>query len=340
MTSPSQYVIYYVVPLHQSGDAKLYANQAVAQQEKRIQDFLKSHTDSTVVKTFIESGDNFRYRHKWPELEAAIECCLDNQAHLLIPEIKNLTHNESFSTHILRLINGHTSEEHDYRSFNGEIFCCDQPFINKENFAAIAEHAKQQKMLHGQLIRAGLSRTTAKSGNPHALDVITKVNKPKIENAIIFALMLEPVIMEYRARGLSQRKMVSTLNEEGFTAPEGGHWVLSQLQKVLDRIKLNEIALGLEPKFREFKTQGLNPAQIAKTLNDSSHRCPTGESWTEESVQKVQDRISRIQEIIRFYKLAVELIPIIQKYNIDELTESAFTNELQQAGIVHPWGHA
>lgn len=340
MASPAQFVVYYAVPHHSSGEAKLYANQAIAQQEKLIQDFLKSRGESTVVKTFIESGDNFRYRHRWPELEAAIEYCLDNQANLLIPEIKHLTHNEHFSTQILRLINGHQSEEHDYRRFDGDIFCCDQPYITKDNFAAIAEHAKQQKMLHGQLIRAGLSRTSAKSGNPHALDLITKVNKPKIENAIVFALMLQPVIMDYRAKGLSQRKMVNTLNEEGFTAPEGGHWVLSQLQKVLERIKLNELAMELEKRFRDFKAQGLNSTQIAKILNESNQRSPAGDGWTEESVQKIQDRISRIHEILNFYKLAVGLIPILEKYNIDELTDSAFMNELQKAGITHPWGHA
>ena len=36
--------------------------------------------------------------------------------------------------------------------------------------------------------------------------------------------------------------MVKYLNDEGFTAPEGGRWVLSQLQKVLERVKLNELA--------------------------------------------------------------------------------------------------
>lgn len=321
------YVVYYLVPLHQSQSNS--ANQALTLQEKRTSEFLKTKPDTQVLKTFVEACDNVRYRHRWPELEAAITFCLENKANLLIPEIKNLTHNESFSKHVLQLVQA-----------NLEIHCCDQPFINKDNFSALAEHAKQQRMLHGQLIRAGLSRTTAKSGNPHALDVITKVNKPKIENAIVFALLLQPVVAEYRHRGLSQRKMVSALNDEGFTAPEGGHWVLSQFQKVLDRIKCNEVAIQLEKTLKEYHEKNVSEVDIAKALNDGHTPCPFSQFWTLEAVSKVEERIQKIKEIVHFYELAAELLPIIEKYHVDELTERTFHQELKQAGIIQPWGHA
>lgn len=323
--SALNYVVYYVVPLHPTGDTQLYANQAIAQQEKRVQDFLKTHLPNNVAKTFIESGDHFRTRHKWPELEAAIEYCLSHQAELLIAEISHLTHNESFAEHILKLI------QHER-----QLFCCDQPYITKDNFQGIAEHARQQKMLHGQLIRAGLSRTLARSGNPHALDIISKVNKPKIDNAIIFAILLQPVIADYQARGLSQRKMVQTLNEEGFTAPEGGHWVLSQLQKVLERIKLNKVAFDLDNQFKLYRRQGLSPTECAEKLNEVKKPCPFAEAWTAEQVVKVQERISRIEDIIKFYSLVIALSPIIEKYRIDELTEERFVNEIKAMGI--NWG--
>ena len=38
--------------------------------------------------------------------------------------------------------------------------------------------------------------TSAKSGNPNAAEVISKVNKPKIDTAIVFAFLLEPIIIE------------------------------------------------------------------------------------------------------------------------------------------------
>lgn len=322
----TDFVVYYVVPLHPTGDTKLYASQTIAQQEKRVQDFLRTHPGS-VVKSFIESGDHFRTRHKWPELEAAIEHCLSHQADLIIAEINHLTHNESFANHVLKITKS-----------GRQLFCCDQPYINKENFQGIAEHAKQQKMVHGQLIRAGLSRTLARSGNPHALDVISKVNKPKIDNAIIFAILLQPIIAAYHAKGLSQRKMVQALNEEGFTAPEGGHWVLSQLQKVLDRIKLNQVAFDLDHQFKLYRGQGLSPSECADKLNEAKKPCPLGDAWTQENVLKVQERISRIEEIIKFYSLVIALSPIIEKYRIDELTEQRFVSELKEIGI--NWGNS
>ena len=323
--SSMQYVAYYVVPLHQSGDTKLYASQAIAQQEKRVQDFMKTRQEGSVVKTFIESGDHFKTRHKWPQLEAAVEYCLSQQANLVIAEINHLTHNEYFSQEVMKLVQN-----------SREIFCCDKPYITRENFQGISEHAKQQKMMHGQLIRAGLSRTFAKSGNPHALDVITKVNKPKIDNAIIFAVLLQPVIIEYQSKGYSQRKMVEMLNQEGFTAPEGGHWVLSQLQKVLDRIKLNQSAFDLENQFKLYRGQGLSPSECAEKLNEVKQPCPMGGLWTQENVLKVQERISRLHDIVKFYSLVIAIAPIIQKYSVDELTDPVFANELKEAGI--NWG--
>jgi hypothetical protein len=323
--STNTYVAYYVVPLHQSGESKLYASQAIAQQEKRVQDFMKSQPQGSVIKTFIETGDHFRTRHKWPELEAAVDYCLSNHANLVVAEINQLTHNEYFSGHIMKLVQA-----------SKDVFCCDQPFINKDNFQGISEHAKQQKMIHGQLIRAGLSRTFAKSGNPHALDVITKVNKPKIDNAIIFAVLLQPVIAEYQSKGYSQRKMVEALNEEGFTAPEGGKWVLSQLQKVLDRIKLNQSAFELENQFKQHRSQGLSPSESAEKLNENKLPCPMGAQWTQEAVLKVQERISRLHDIVKFYSLVIAIAPIIQQYRVDELTDPVFKNVLQQSGI--HWG--
>jgi len=335
MTQVRQYVAYLIMPARHGGQM-LFSNQAMAIQEKRVQEFITAN-QKTLLKTFIEMGENHRHRHRWPELEAAVDYCLEHQANLIIGELKNLTHNEAFSKQILRLIGeGRLKSDITPNEFCGEIYCCDQIRVNCSNFAVLVEHAKQQKKMHGDLIKAGLSRSTAKSGNPHASDVISKVNKPKIDNAIVFALMLQPIIDDYHQRGLSQRKMVETLNEEGFTAPEGGHWVLSQLQKVLERIKMNETALSLEKKFMEYRTRQIDDAAIAEALNKVDIPSPKGKAWDVDAVEKVSERIKQINDIIRFNEFVIELMPIIEKYHIDELTEDLFANELQMAGITLP----
>lgn len=337
-TEHQSYVAYLIAPPHKANTSQgEFANQVIASQEKRIQEFIHSHSNSAIVKTFIETGESNRHRHRWPELESAVTYCLTEQAHLIVGEMRNLTHNEAFTKQILRLI-GEKRLKTDISSqqFIGQIYCCDQPFIKNTNFVALVEHAKQQKKLHGQLIKAGLSRTSAKSGNPHATDVISKVNKPKIDNAIVFALMLQPVISEYQLQGFSQRKMVNMLNDEGFTAPEGGHWVLSQLQKVLERIKMNEAALTLEKQFLEYRARDYDDTTIAQMLNKLGIPAIKGDSWTVESIEKVSERIKQIHDIIRFNEFVIELMPVLEKYHIDELSEGVFAQEIQLAGIALP----
>lgn len=333
MITSHLYVAYYIAPTRRT-TTMLFSNQTISLQEKRVQDFIKEQPERKLLRVFIETIDNQRHRHRWPELEAAISYCLENRANLIIAEIRNLTNNEAFAKQVLRLLGEKRLKTDPAASdFIGEIYCCDQPFIKSDNFIALVEHAKQQRQIHGQLIKAGLSRTNAKSGNPHAFDVISKVNKPKIDSAIVFALMLQPVITEYRLRGYSQRKMVSALNEEGFTAPEGGHWVLSQLQKVLDRIKMNEAALTLEKQFLEYTARQFDNEQIASQLNKLDVPSPKGKNWTAEVVEKVSERIKQLHDIMRFNEFVIELMPILEKYHIDELTEELFASELQHAGV-------
>lgn len=318
-------VVYYHVPMHPGHDKGLQAHQAIAQQEKQLQTFLALHPEFTIIKTFIET-EHHRARQHWLQLKEAIAYCHQYGAHLIIAQIGNVIQNEAFSSVVLSLFSTPTP-------FVGTLYCADQPHINSENFRAICTHAQEQKRAHGQLIRAGLYRTSARSGNPNALEMIRKVNKPKIENAIIFAVLLQPVIHAYQARGLSQRKMVDALNAEGFTAPEGGHWVLSQLQKVLERMKLNEIAFTLATTFQTHRAQGLDPSASAEKLTTEGTLHPLGEAWTADSVLKIEERIARLEDIIKFYTLTIRLSPIIEKYRIDELTETILLNELKEHDI-------
>ncbi|MBS0286319.1 MAG: hypothetical protein JSR17_03435 [Proteobacteria bacterium] len=327
---------YIINPTRSHSAQVLFSNQSLALQEKRIQEYV-SQNPGTILKTFTETGDENRHRNRWPVLEEAVSFCIEKGAILLIGELRNLTNNESFSKQILRLMGEKRGKnEPSAEVFSGNFYCCDQPFIVKENFIALVEHARKQRELHGQLIKAGLSRTTAKSGNPHASDVISKVNKPKIDNAIVFALMLQPVINNYRLKGYSQRRMVVALNEDGFTAPEGGQWVLSQLQKVLERIKFNESALNLEKQFIEYRARKMSDSNIAELLNKLGVPSPHGKSWSDDCVDKVSERIKQLHDIIRFNEFVIELMPIIEKYHTDELTEEVFSQELKMIGVNIP----
>lgn len=333
MSTPENFVAYIVVPPRRNSTQFVFSQQALDSSKKRIDEFMQSHPNGKLLKTFIELGENHRPKVPFAELQNAISYCLESRAHLVVAEIKNLTSNESFAKHIFHLI---TPKKDANDSFISEIYCCDQPFIKKDNFEALVEHAKQQKEIHGQLIKAGLKRTTAKSGNPHASEVISKVNKPKVDSAIIFALMLQPIILDYRMKNYSQRQMVAALNQEGFLAPEGGHWVLSQLQKVLDRMKLNELALTLESQLKEYQNRKYDNQQIAQSLQALSVPTLKGPEWTTEMVEKVLERTKQLHEIIDFNDFVIELIPILRKYHVDELTDEILANELLQLGVNIP----
>src|SRR5437868_14696062 len=96
---------------------------------------------------------------------------------------------------------------------------------------------------------------------------------------------------------------------------------------------MNESALSLEKRFQEFQETHLKDNEIMDTLNKLGIPPPKGKCWTEGCVQKVSERIRQIHDIIRFNEFVMELIPLLEKYPIDKLTEEVFTKELHQAGV-------
>lgn len=325
-----RYITYIVAPPPKPASHVLFTSDELALQERRIHHFLQE-TPGELCGTFVEDSPqgSCRHRSRWPELTQAIKACLDHQAHLLIGEIRNLTQNDAFATLIQNFLA--KSENQPL-----QIYCLDQPYITRLNFQAIVEHTREQRKYHGKLIKEGLERAHAHPGNPHAAEVINQVNKPKIDNAIAFSLLMMPIIFDYQQNHYSQRKMVDMLNLEGYTAPEGGQWVLSQLQKVLTRIKINEVALALEKQFLKFQEKDLEPEIIAEELNQQRIMPPKGKQWNSALVEQVQTRIQQIHDIIRLNELIIELKPLIEDYHIDNFNADLLQNEFEKVGILLP----
>ncbi len=337
MSESTLYVTYYVAPQQKSGlrrtDTVNASHRGIFRtsapgfsstpepihQHKTVQDFLANQNPrGEIIDSYTEIPET-RRSAKWPQLQKAIEICRQRGATLLILELGTLASNESFTQVLL--------------ASNISFHCLDQPFVNQTILEALSKHAEVQRKLHGKLIREGLKLTSAKSGNPNAAEVISKVNKPKIDTAIVFALLLQPIIQDYRKKGYSQRQMVKALNEEGFTAPEGGKWVLSQLQKVLDRVRLNEIAGELKPTLEELSKQSFSLAQIADSLNAKGLIPLKSPVWDESQVKKLQDRILQIQDITFINRFVLNLLPVLHEYRNRRLSPLEILMEFQQAGI-------
>jgi len=325
------FVNYYVAAQQRSGnyvDSNVHSlfpvtnteeNRSMELQRLATKDFLETkHLPNEVIETCVEPLENKR-TSKWPQLERAIKLCKERGAKLLIAELGTLTSNDAFTKILL-----------DSRV---EFHCCDQPFVNQNILEALHQHAQVQRKLHGKLIREGLKMTSAKSGNPNAAEVISKVNKPKIDTAIVFAFLLQPIIADYRRKGFSQRQMVKTLNDEGFTAPEGGKWVLSQLQKVLDRVRLNEIVTECKPLLTELTAQQLTTAEIAEQLNKHGVHSLKRTTWDETQVKKILLRLEQIRDIELINRFVLDLIPLLHEFRRQQLTTTAILQHFETAGL-------
>lgn len=311
--------MYNIAPQQKGSENSNNENPASASQEslhKSAIEFLDARQPrAELVGTYTEIPEN-RRNAKWPELQKALEICRQKGASLLITKLGTLASNELFTQTLL--------------ASNVAFHCLDQPFVNQTILEALSKHAKVQKNLHGQLIREGLKMTSAKSGNPNAAEVISKVNKPKIDTAIVFAFLLQLIIQDYRRKGHSQRHMVKTLNEEGFTAPEGGKWVLSQLQKVLDRVRLNEIASKLKDLSTDWEKNALSHREIADALNAQTITPLKPPHWDESQVKKLQDRIQQIKEITLINQFVLDLLPLLHGYQQRRLSPNDMIRALQQ----------
>lgn len=320
MSETISYVAYYVAKQQKGGLKRYDDSDLVSKQETplAVQEFIASRPGAELLGSYTETPES-RKTSKWPYLHKALEHCKQANATLLIIELGTLTSNESFTHYLL--------------ASGVKFHCCDQPFVNQTILEALSKHAQVQRKLHGKLIREGLKMTSAKSGNPNAAEVISKVNKPKIDTAIVFACLLSPIIQDYRTKGYSQRQMVKALNEEGFTAPEGGKWVLSQLQKVLDRVRLNEVATQLKPLLNELESQNSSSIQIATALNQKGIPSLKRTQWDESQVVKLIDRIRQIDDIIRINQFVLHLVPVLQEYRKQGLNERDVLKEFHAAGI-------
>ena len=252
--------------------------------------------DKRLLQTYIEGLSDKKHRD-FPQFLRAILAARQEGAELVIAELAYLTRFPAFTDPLL--------------ASNVRFRCLDQPRIDHNTLLAVVENARYIRERHSFRIRQGLDQTLAQLGNPHAMQEISKVNKPKTESAVLFALILGPIIGYYRVRGYSQRKMMTMLNEEGFLAPEGGPWVLSQLQKVLERVDLNNLALDLCETLDEFKEKKYTPAQMVKALRLMQVRTISREEWDEHALSKVIERLETIREVLEFNQFVLDVYPEI-----------------------------
>jgi hypothetical protein len=217
-----------------------------------------------------------------------------------------------------------------------EFICLDKPLVNHQTLDTVVSYARAQSQQHGQRIREGLGKTTAKLGNPNAALEIQKINKLKIERAIIFALMMQPVVANYEKARLSQRKMVDALNQAGFSAPEGGKWVLSQFQKVLARVKSNEMALLLSAWINAHQQEHYNAQEMIEALNQGLMKPYGASQWNASVIEAAQQRVETLSELFDWYQWVMTAAPWLQAFQSRKISAQDLLDTLIQNQVVLP----
>jgi hypothetical protein len=253
-------------------------------------------TTPEIVTEFIETHLKRTKPKYFPELSKSVDYCLAHACSLVIVRLGGLINQERFANLLA--------------TPGLNFVCIDKPLVTPAALSVVRQYVSEQSKQHSASIKRGLKLTKQKLGNPNAARAISPFNKIKTENSVLFALLLQPVVTEYQKQGMSQRSMVDALNEAGILAPEGGKWVLSQLQKVLKRIAANNLALDLTYEVEKNNYQNYSAKDLVTALNIGNFIMPSKITWDENLIAIAQGRNQTIISVLELYEF-------MQKWGLD-----------------------
>ncbi len=323
----SKFVAYFISPCEHH---QLFVHtEALDEQARRFNEFLE-HQSGEHFATFTEQSDPSKPVNRWSALMKAIDHCILHGAHLVLSHSKDFIQQASFNHQLMQFVD-------KTEGMNVELFCLDQPYLNRASLRALVDFSKQKKRDHAEKVKNGIARSNhGHVGNPKANDIIARVNKHKIDNAIMFAVMFEPVVQEYERKGFTQRKMVNLLNEQGFKAPEGGTWVLSQFQKVLERVHFNQAAVEHKGRLEAMLEKGMTMDDMAFELNEFKIKPPKGKLWSADVVKKTLERIKQLEELQAMNDLLIAMNTLTHPEQALTVTPTQMHSWMKSQGLSMP----
>lgn len=218
----------YVAYLRQSTMKQQLSGLGIEAQREIIHNYIK---DKTLIAEYVETESGKKSDR--PQLMEALALCRKTNSILIVAKLDRLSRNVAFTSRLL---------ESDV-----EIVFCDFPQANRLILHIISSIAEYEANLISQRTRQSLQAKKnrgVKLGmasnlmNKHrqAIENSCKTNRAKAENnpnnrrAIA---LLRTLI----SQNLSLTEMTILLNEQGFTAPNGGKFQITQVKRLIDRIK-------------------------------------------------------------------------------------------------------
>lgn len=217
-----QFVAYYRVSTLKQGQSGL----GLEAQRAAVAAYLKGCSSGVVAEfTETETGKGANALETRPQLRAALEICRKYKATLIIAKLDRLARNVHFVTGLLET--------------GCDFVAADMPQANK---VMIQMHAVMSEWERDQISARTKAALTAAKARGVALGTTGRANlkgnqEERQQAANAFAQRLSGAVRGFIASGLTQRQMVTELNQLGITAPRGGSWSLAQVQRLLKRIQ-------------------------------------------------------------------------------------------------------
>jgi DNA invertase Pin-like site-specific DNA recombinase len=220
-----KFIAYYRVSTNKQGQSGL----GLEAQQAAVRAYLNGG-DWSLLHEYqeIETGKGHDAIAKRPQLRAALVACQKQEATLIIAKLDRLARNVHFVSGLM---------ESKVR-----FVACDMPEANELTIHIMAAFAEHEAKRISQRTKEALAIAKAR-GQKLGLSGPSNL-KPNIEArqglAQAFAARLAPLFESMQARGLSHRAMADELNNLGVTTPKGGIWHLTQVQRVIQRIKASD----------------------------------------------------------------------------------------------------
>ena len=217
-----KYVIYYRVSTTKQGVSGL----GLEAQKQQVENYLQSKNDVVVLNEYVEIDSGKKANRI--ELAKAVAEAKKNKAVLLVAKLDRVARNVKFFLELLDQINIEFADLPNLKigTSDTRLMLTQLSAFAEWEASKISERTKQA--LQAKKQRGELMGVMGEKN-------IKATNGKRKELANEFAKSIAPILNGLR-NTMSQRQLVTYLNQQGIKSPTGKEWVLCSLQNVLKRI--------------------------------------------------------------------------------------------------------
>lgn len=217
-----KYVIYYRVSTTKQGVSGL----GLEAQKQQVENYLQSKNDVVVLNEYVEIDSGKKANRI--ELAKAVAEAKKNKAVLLVAKLDRVARNVKFFLELLDQINIEFADLPNLSTGTSDtrLMLTQLSAFAEWEASKISERTKSALLAKKQ------------RGEPMGVmgkENIKATNGKRKELANEFAKSIAPILNGLR-NTMSQRQLVTYLNQQGIKSPTGKEWVLCSLQNVLKRI--------------------------------------------------------------------------------------------------------